>query len=179
VRQTQEANAQGSSGSSSGRSSARRRATRRRYLVWALLVVLALVPFVVIEGPAAGWLRDLGLLDRDERFTELFFPDRRALPATATVGSPITFDVAVRNREGEATSYRWKAVVSSGGRDSDLARGHVRMNNGEVRRIHVAGTAPEPPGPAVVRVTLVARRESIDFRTTIVPVASGATPSSG
>ena len=70
------------------------------------------------RGPAAGWLRDLGLLDRDEQFTELYFPDRRALPTTATVGSPIAFDVAVRNREGEATSYRWKAVVTVGGRDA-------------------------------------------------------------
>ena len=151
---TQEADAQapsgssaaggsGSGGSSSGRSAAgrpgRRRAKRRPYLIWTVLVVLVLVPFLVIEGPAAGWLRDLGVLDRDEQFTELFFPDRRALPTTATVGSPVAFDISVRNVEGAATSYRWRAVVSAGGRDVELAHGGARLANGEVRRIHVVG----------------------------------------
>jgi len=77
---------------------ARRRSARRRYSIWALLVVLVLVPFLLIEGPAGGWLRDLGVLDRDERFTELSFPDRRSLPPTAVIGSPITFDIALHNR---------------------------------------------------------------------------------
>jgi hypothetical protein len=147
-------------------------------VIWALVVVLALVPFVIIEGPGAGWLRDIGWLDRDQRFTELSFPDRRALPTTATVGSPIAFDIEVHNVEGEATSYRWKAVVSAGGRDVDLARGRVRLDDGEARRIPVAGPTPEPPGLAVVRVTLVAREEAIDFPVEIVPVA-GISPPAG
>jgi len=121
-------------------------------------------------------LRDLGLLDRDERFTELSFPDRRSLPTTAAIGSPMTFDISVHNLEGEATSYRWKAVVSLSGRDMDLAQGGVRLDDGEVRRISVVGSTPEPPGPAVVRVKLVARQESIDFAVTILPVAVVAPP---
>lgn len=141
--------------------------------------MLVLVPFLVITGPAGGWLRDLGVLDRDERFSELYFPDRRSLPATAVVGAPVTFDIAVHNREGEATSYRWKAVVSSDGGDVDLAQGRVRLADGDLRRIHVVGTVPPPPGPAVVRVTLVARPEAIDFGTTVVPPAEGAPPTSG
>ena len=147
-------------------------------MIWALVVVVALIPFVLIEGPGSQWLRNLGVLDRDERFTELYFPDRRALPDATTVGSPITFDVAVRNVEGEATSYRWRAVVSAGGRDVDLAEGRVRLDDGEVRRIPVVGPAPEPPGLAVVRVTLVARDESIDFPVEIVAVA-GVPPPAG
>jgi len=155
----------------------------RRYGVWALLAVLALVPFFVIGGPGAGWLRDLGIVDRDERFTELSFPDRGALPASVTVGAPISFDVEIRNREGEATSYRWKAVVTTGPRDVvsdvELARGGVRLDDGEARRIPVVAPAPEPPGPAVVRVTLVSRDEAIDFRFAIVAVAGDPASSPG
>ena len=143
-----------------------------------------MVPFVLIEGPAAGWLRDLGLLHREEQFTELSFPDRAALPVAVAVGSPISFDIALRNREGDATSYRWKTVVTTMTTDAhestvELARGHVRLDRGEVRRIPVVGIAPEPPGPAVVRVSLVARDEAIDFRVAIVAVADGSPPSSG
>ena len=170
MRRTEEADAQGSSSSSSA---------RRRYGIWALLVVLVLVPFLFIEGPAAGWLRDLGLLDRDEQFTELYFPDRAALPTTAAVGSPITFDVEVHNVEGEAMSYRWKAVVSTSGNDVLLDRGRIRLDNGEARRIPVVGQAPESLGPAIIRVTLVAREESIDFPLTIVAVAGDAPSAPG
>jgi hypothetical protein len=145
-------------------------------VIWTLLVVVALVPFILLEGPAAGWLRDLGLLDRDERFTELFFPDHRKLPDTATIGSPLGFDISVHNVEGEATSYQWKAVVSASGRDVDLAQGSLRLDDGEVRRISVVGSTPEPPGPAVVRVKLVARKESIDFPITVLPGAVVAPP---
>jgi hypothetical protein len=137
-------------------------------------VVLVLVPFLLVEGPTGGWLRDLGVLDRDERFTELFFPDRRSLPPQTAVGSPLAFDIALHNREGRATSYRWKAEVSSAGTEVELARGDVRLEDGDVRRIHVVGTTPPPVGPAVVRVTLVARPEAIDFRTAVV--APGAVP---
>jgi hypothetical protein len=139
-----------------------------------LLVVLVLVPFIVIAGPGAGWLRDLGVLDRDEQFTELFFPDRRALPTEAAVGSAVSFDISVHNLEGKATSYRWRAVVSAGGRDANLAQGSLRLENGEARRIHVVGAAPAPPGRAIVRVRLVGRTEAIDFPITIVAV--GGTP---
>ncbi len=138
-----------------------------------------LVPFVIIGGPGAGWLRDLGVLDRDEQFTELYFPDRGALPTTAAVGSPIAFDIAVHNVEGEAVAYRWRAVISAPGNDVVLARGRFRLENGEVRRIPVVGEAPESLGPAVVRVSLVAREESIDFPITIVAVAADAPPASG
>jgi len=155
---------------------ARRRSARRRYAIWALLVVLVLLPFLVIQGPAGGSLRDLGVLDRDERFTELSFPDRRSLPRISVIGSPITFDIALHNREGRATSYRWKAVVSRDGGDVDLAQGDVRLEDGDLRRIHVVGTAPPPPGPAVIRVTLVARPEAIDFRTAIVAAAVAVPP---
>ncbi len=135
------------------------------------MVVVALLPFVVIGGPGAGWLRDLGLLGRNEKFTELYFPDRRALPLTVTVGAPMKFDFTLHNREAAAKSYRWKVVLTSGGTDVDLARGRVRLDDGEIRRISVATPTPEPPGPAVVRVMLVAREESIQFPITIVPVA--------
>jgi len=145
-------------------------------VIWALVVVVALVPFVLIEGPGAGWLRDLGVLDRDEQFTELYFADRRALPTTAVTGAPLAFDVVVHNVEGEATDYRWKAVVSAGGRNVDLARGRVRLDDGEARRILVVGSTPEAPGPALVRVTLVAREEAIDFPVEIVAVAGVAPP---
>ncbi len=141
-------------------------------------MILVLVPFLVIEGPGAGWLRDLGVLDRDEQFTELFFPDRRALPTEVAVGAPVAFDISVHNLEGKATSYRWRAVVSAGGRDVDLAQGSLRLENGEARRIHVVGAAPAPAGPAVVRVELVARKEAIDFPITIVAVA-GPAPAPG
>jgi len=136
--------------------------------------VLALLPFVVIDGPAAGWLRGIGLLDRDEQFTELFFPDRQALPTTVTVGSPISFNFSLHNREGETVAYRWKAVVVAGGTDVDLARGRSRLDDGEVLRIPVVGPAPDPVGPAIVRVTLVGRDEAIDFRVTIVALADVA-----
>ncbi len=155
----------------------------RRYGVWALLVVLALVPFFVIGGPGAGWLRDLGIVDRDERFTELSFPDRSGLPASVTVGAPISFDVEIRNREGEATSYRWKAVVTTGPRDEasdlELARGGVRLDDGEARRIPVVGPAPGLAGPGIVRVSLVGRDEAIDFRLAIVAVADDPTAPTG
>ncbi len=142
-------------------------------------MVLVLVPFLVIEGPGAAWLRDLGVLDRDEQFTELFFPDRRALPAEAAVGSPVAFDITVHNVEGKATSYRWRAVVSTAGRAVDLAQGSLRLENGEARRVHVVGAAPAPPGRAVVRVKLVARAEAIDFPITIVAVAGGTPAAPG
>jgi hypothetical protein len=148
------------------------------------LLVIALAPFVLIDGPAVGWLRDLGLLDRDGQFTELSFPDRVALPTSVTVGSPISFDIALHNREGEATNYRWKAVVTSratGTAEStvELARGRVRLDSSEDRRILVVGIAPEPPGPATVRVSLAARNQAIDFRVAIVAVADGAPASTG
>ncbi len=145
---------------------------------------MALVPFVLIEGPGAGWLRDLGVLDRDEQFTELSFPDRTALPASVVVGAPIAFDVEVRNREGGTTSYRWKAVVSSttttgAASTVELAHGRVRLDDGDARRIPVEGTAPAPAGSAVVRVTLVGRDEAVDFRVAIVALAEGAPAASG
>jgi hypothetical protein len=128
-------------------------------------------------------LRDLGIVDRDERFTELSFPDRGALPTSVTAGAPISFDIEIRNREGETTSYRWKAVVMAEPRDEasavELAGGDVRLDDGEARRIPVVGPAPEPPGPAVVRVTLVSRDEAIDFRFAIVAVAGDPSPSPG
>ena len=172
MRPTQEADAQGSAGSSAAADSSGGRSPARRYLIWALIVVLALVPFVFIEGPGAGWLRDLGLVDRDERFTELYFPDRRALPTTSSVGAPIAFEIALHNLEGEATSYRWKAVVTTDGRDVDLARGRVRLDDGEVRRIPVSGATPGPPGLAVVQVALVGRDEAIDFRVEVAEFGS-------
>jgi uncharacterized protein YfaS (alpha-2-macroglobulin family) len=138
-----------------------------------------LVPFLFIEGPAAGWLRDLGLLDRDEQFTELSFRDRAALPKTAAAGSAITFDIEVHNVEGEAVSYRWQAVVSGPADDVVLDRGRIRLDNGEARRIPVVGQAPASLGPATVRVTLVAREESIDFPVTIVAVAGDAATAPG
>jgi hypothetical protein len=144
-----------------------------------VLLVLVLAPFVILEGPLSGWLRDLGVLDRDEQFTELYFPDRRALPVTVAAGAPISFDFALHNVQGEATDYRWKAVVSAGGSAADLGRGAIRMENGEVRRIHVAGGAPTALGRAVVRVELVARTEAIDFPVTVVSVADGAAPPTG
>lgn len=138
-----------------------------------------LAPFVILDGPVSGWLRDLGVLDRDEQFTELYFPDRRALPVTVAAGAPISFDFALHNLEGEATSYRWKAVVSAGGSAADLGRDDVRLESGEVRRIHVTGGAPASLGRAVVRVELVARTEAIDFPVTVVAVANRAAPPTG
>jgi hypothetical protein len=152
----------------------RRRSGRRRYLIWGLLVLLVLAPFVILEGPVSGWLRDLGVLDRDEQFTELYFPDRRALPVTVAAGAPISFDFAVHNVEGEATSYRWKASVSSGASAAELGHGAIRLGNGDARRIHVSGGAPAAFGRAVVRVQLVARTEAIDFPVTVVALADGA-----
>ena len=146
-------------------------------------MLVALVPFVLIEGPGASWLRDLGVLDRDEHFTELSFPERTALPTSVVVGAPIAFDVEIRNREGETTSYGWKARVTSttagGGSTVELAHGRVRLDDGEARRISVDGPAPPPPGAAVVRVTLVGRDEAVDFRVAIVALAEGAPPASG
>jgi hypothetical protein len=147
-------------------------------VIWALVVVVALVPFVLIEGPGSRWLGDLGVLDRDERFTELYFPDRRALPTTTVAGAPLAFEIAVRNVEGATTSYRWRATVSTGGRDVGLADGRVRLDDGEVRRIPVVGPTPEPPGLAVVRISLVTREESIDFPVEIVAV-EGVAPTPG
>jgi hypothetical protein len=138
-----------------------------------------LAPFVILEGPVSGWLRDLGVLDRDEQFTELYFPDRRALPVTVAPGAPIAFDFALHNVEGEATSYRWKASVSSGAGATELGHGAVRLGNGEARRIHVSGGAPTALGRAFVRVQLVARTEAIYFPVTVVAVGGGAAPPSG
>ena len=141
--------------------------------------MIVLVPFILIEGPAAGWLRDLGLLGREERFTELYFPDRSALPSTATIGAPLAFDFSLHNREGDTTTYRWKVSVTVSGTGVELAHGHARLDDGEVRRISVVGSTPEPAGAAVVRVTLVAREESIDFPISVAPVADAAAPPSG
>jgi hypothetical protein len=144
----------------------------RRFVVWALLVVVALVPFVLIQGPGAGLLRDLGLVERRERFTELAFPDHLALPTTGSVGAPIQFDFSLRNREGRAITYRWRAVVSSPGHDEPLANGRIRLDDGARRSTHVAGAIAGPAGAAVVRVELVARDESIDFPLAVTPAVT-------
>ncbi len=151
--------------------------------MWALLVVLALLPFVVM-GAAGGWLRDLGVVDRDERFTELSFPDRAALPTSAAVGSQIPFEIMIRNREGEATQYRWTVVATTGGPDAARsgaapARGRVGLENGEARRIPLVVAAPAAAGPGIVRVSLVGRDEAIDFRLSIVSLEDDSATSTG
>lgn len=141
----------------------------RRHLVWLTLLVLALVPFLLIEGHAANVLRRFGLTDRDEAFTELYFPDHVALPTTLSAGQPFAFDFSIRNREGAPRDYSWQVVVRadastrSAGQPTVIADGAVRLADGEVRVVHNEHADGLPAGPAVVAVVLVGRTETIQF----------------
>ncbi len=142
----------------------------RRYIVWATLLALALMPFVFIEGPGAGLLRSLGLIDRNESFSELYFPGRTVRPVTAVAGAPLTFDFSVRNREGAPTTYRWQVRLGPvGSETAGLAHGLIRLGDREARTVHVDALAPGPPGPTTVSVVLVGRSEAIHFPLTITP----------
>lgn len=148
----------------------------RWYLVAAVLLVLALLPFALIEGPGAGILNRLGWTDGDESFTELYFPDHLALPRTIEPGAPLAFDFSVRNVEGTTETYTWRVLVGSEpvgpGADSTaiaVADGETRLGHGEVAVVHIERSAPVSLGRLTVSVVLVDRDEAIHFPVTIEP----------
>jgi hypothetical protein len=145
----------------------------RRRVLWIALLLLALVPFVVIDGPGAAVLTRLGLVDDDEPFTELFLVDRAQLPDELAAGAPIIFDFAIRNNEGEATTYEWQVRFESPGSAPDgqtstavasrtiLDSGELRLDDHEESSVHVEAVAPDAVGPATIRVVLAGRDEAI------------------
>jgi hypothetical protein len=141
----------------------------RRRVLWVALLVLALVPFAIIDGPGADVLSRLGLVDEDETFTELFLSDRAQDPGELTPGGPIAFDFGIHNHEGEPTSYEWQVLFESASSASDgpastvLDRGELRLDDDEEMGVHVEAVAPDSVGPSTVSVVLVGRGESIHF----------------
>jgi hypothetical protein len=141
----------------------------RRRVLWVALLLLALVPFVVIDGPGADVLARLGLVDHDEPFTELFLTDRTQVQGELAPGGPMTFDFAVHNNEGETTSYEWQVRFESPGSAADgrvtsiLDGGELELDDDEERGVHVEAVTPGAVGPATVRVVLVGRDEEIHF----------------
>lgn len=141
----------------------------RRYLVWVALLALVLVPFVIIEGPGAGLLGRLGLTDRDEPFTELYFPDPTQLPRELAPGDPLVFDFSIRNDEGAPTTYRWEVRLGSNESEFDDSSstlsdsGELRLDDGESGGVHLEVVAPAAVGPTVVGVVLLDRTEEIHF----------------
>lgn len=153
----------------------------RRRLVWAALLLAALVPVVIIEGPGAALLREFGLTDRDEAFTELYFPDLSQLPDRLSPGAPLVFDFSIRNNEGTATDYTWEArlrAVGSGFDDSSgtlLDSGELRLDDGAIGGVRVERVTPVTVGPAVVAVVLVGRDEAIRFPVEIIAAGRDTT----
>ena len=153
----------------------------RRYGVWAVLLVLALVPFVIIEGPGARLLGDLGLTDQDESFTELYFPAPSQLPGELTQGAPLEFDFSIRNDEGTPITYRWQVRLAADGADVDdpnstlLDSGELRLDDGESGGVRVERVTPEALGPTTVGVVLVGRDEAIHFPVLVVADEAVAT----
>ena len=150
--------------------------------MWAAILVLAFVPFALIEGPGAGVLNDLGLTGPGESFTELYFTDHLALPKMVPEGSPLVFDFSVRNREGGSQTYAWQVVVGPeppGSGTADVLavdQGEFRLADDEVGVVHIDRTTWYPAGPAVVGVVLVGRAETIHFPLTFAPADSTAAP---
>jgi len=153
----------------------------RRRLVWAALLVAVLVPILIIEGPGARLLREFGLTDRDEAFTELYFPDLSQLPDQLSPGAPLEFDFSIRNNEGTATNYKWEArlgAVGSSFVDSSgtlLDSGELRLDDGAIGGVHVENVTPVTVGCAVVGVVLVGRDEAIRFPVEIVSAGRDTT----
>jgi hypothetical protein len=145
----------------------------RRRVLWVVLLLLALVPFVIIDGPGADVLARLGLVDDDEQFTELFLSDRAQGAGDLAPGGPLTFDFGLRNREGEPTTYEWQVLYESPGSASAvppstiLDQGELRLDDDEQTSVHVDAVAPDAVGSGTVTVVLVGRDEAIRFPVTI------------
>ena len=139
----------------------------RRHLVWLGVLALVLLPLAAIDGPGRSVLERWGWVDRDERYTELYFPDHLALPDRARRGEPFGFDFSVRNREGVPTTYAWQVLIGPPGAATAnamvVASGELGLADDEVRVVHVEPDPEFVDDDAVVTVALVGRRETIHF----------------
>jgi hypothetical protein len=150
----------------------------RRHLGWLAVLAVVLLPLAIIDGPARSALERWGWVDRDQQFTELYFPDHLALPDRALAGEPLRFEFSVRNREGASRTYRWEVVIGRSGTPATggaIAAGELQVGHDEVRVVAVEPIIDLPPGDAVVTVALVGRREAIHFPV-VVDTHDGATP---
>lgn len=149
------------------------RGVGRRHLAWLVLLVVALVPLALIDGPAHRTLERWGWVDSDQRFTELYFPDHLALPRTATVGTPLAFDFSVHNLERSTTTYSWQVLLDPANGDETarrvVAAGELTLVADEVGVVHVEPVVDVPVGRALVAVALVGRTEAIHFPVDVEP----------
>lgn len=147
----------------------------RRHLGWLAVLALAVLVLFAIDGPAQHALRSAGWVDRDERFTELYFPDHLALPDQVTGGEPLAFQFSVRNREGATRTYDWQVLIGlpeAPGSIGAIASGELRLVDDEVRIVDVdVDPAADLPGggDVVVTVVLVGRPEAIHFPVVVEP----------
>lgn len=134
------------------------------------MLVVVLVVLTVIDGPARSVLERLGWTDRDDSFTELYFPDHLALPDSVVPGAPVAFDFSIRNLEGSTSTYTWQVVIgdepAAAGGDpaaSVILQGEQELLDGDAVVVRVERVPDVPVGSWVVSVVLVGRAESIHF----------------
>lgn len=150
----------------------------RRHLGWLAALVVAVLLVAMIDGPAGRALERWGWLDRDERFTELSFPDHLALPERLAAGDALSFDFSVRNREGRTAAYRWVVLVGASVAVDParaVASGDLRLDDDEVRVVHVElddVLHKEAVVSRYVTVALDGRDERIHFRVEVEPGTS-------
>lgn len=142
----------------------------RPYTAVVLAVVLAVLPFAVIQSPAASLLRRAGVLARPDSFTELYFPDPALLPTRPLPA--ITFTFAIHNLQQRPMTYTWTADATVTGGTTSLGRGAAPVAPGATATISVSAPLPAwnahlvgpfLPAPTRVRVTLQHPAQSIDF----------------
>jgi hypothetical protein len=137
--------------------------TRPPYTKVVLLLAIALVALLIIQGPASSLLRQWGLLARPDSYTELSFPNRAQLPVVTTAGQQVVFQFTIHNNEHRTVTYRWAATVVVGGNTAPLDQGTVRLRQGALSTVDARGVVPVLGPTVMIKVALPAQGQWIDF----------------
>jgi hypothetical protein len=131
----------------------------------ALACCVALLTGVYLAFPSQFKHQlEISVARQPQPYTQLYFGDLRALPASLTAGRTGTFTFTVVNDEGRQERYRYVVTASTGtSAAKTVAHGIVRVGFGQLstRRVKIG---PFPVGVRyLITVTLAGLGQSIHF----------------
>jgi hypothetical protein len=128
---------------------------RKIITVVLLLAACVAVIYFVYGNAIYGEMNALKLIPSPEAFTELYFTDPSALPASAPSDQPLVFDFTISNIEGVQMNYPYVvSFMDAAGKEADLATGTIAIANGKAVIMHFSERLPVADTQGEIVVTL-------------------------
>lgn len=137
-------------------------------LKWSAVAVIVLIAvagafYIDTHSREVGHQIALATSRQPEPFTELYFADASALPASAKTGQTIPVHFVIKNLEQKPTDYKYAVSFTDAAGTTELRVAEVRVEPDEAKTINYDVVVPQGEGRGKIGVQLTDKNQSVHF----------------